>query len=174
VFGLNKAELRRKDRALTKAETEQILRTALVGRLGLSHDNQPYVVPLNFVYENGHIFFHSAETGMMIDYLRTNPSVCFEVDEYIATVPGPIPCKFSTAYRSVIVFGTGRVLTDLDEKTAALRLQVAKYAGRKHAEQLTTAEVDEYRSSLGSKTTVVDVSIERATGKAWQPQGASQ
>jgi nitroimidazol reductase NimA-like FMN-containing flavoprotein (pyridoxamine 5'-phosphate oxidase superfamily) len=166
MVGMVARELRRKERAATKEEVDQILRTANVGRLGLSKNNQPYVVPLNFFYdETGHIYVHSAESGMMIEFLISNPTVCFEVDEYIATIPDEFTCKFDAAYRSVIVFGTARILTDLEQRTNALKLIVAKYAGREHAEALDTVMVDKYRSSLGSETTVIDMTIERVTGK---------
>jgi nitroimidazol reductase NimA-like FMN-containing flavoprotein (pyridoxamine 5'-phosphate oxidase superfamily) len=65
----------------------------------------------------------------------------------------------------VIAFGTAQILTDLEEKTTGLRLIVAKYAGRENAEKLETKTVDGYRSPQGSKTIVVDVTIERITGK---------
>ncbi len=36
-------------------EMEEILRAAEVGRIALSDDSRPYIVPLNFLYENGKI-----------------------------------------------------------------------------------------------------------------------
>jgi len=171
---LTKHRLRRKDRAITKAEVDQILQTGMVGRLGLSRNNQPYIVPLNFAYQDGHVFFHSAETGMMIDFLRSNASVCFEVDEHIATVPAATACQYDTAYRSVIAFGTARIMTNLEERTAALRLIAAKYAGREHAEELTARTVEKFRSSRESGTVVVDLVVDRVTGKAFQPKEPSQ
>ena len=42
------SDLRKKDRAMPEAETLETLRSAMVGRLGLCRDDQPYIVPLNF------------------------------------------------------------------------------------------------------------------------------
>jgi hypothetical protein len=165
VKGYNTNTLRLADRKMTEAEVDKTLRTVKVGRLGLCRNGQPYVVPLNFAYENGHIYFHCADAGMKIEFLRDNPSVCFEVDEHFRTITAPMACNYDTAYRSVIAFGTAQILTDLEEKTTGLRLIVAKYAGRENAEKLETKTVDGYRSPQGSKTIVVDVTIERITGK---------
>jgi nitroimidazol reductase NimA-like FMN-containing flavoprotein (pyridoxamine 5'-phosphate oxidase superfamily) len=150
---------------MTDTEISQMLLTAQVGRLGLCKNDRPYVVPLNFAYENGHLYFHCADTGSKIEFLKGNCSVCFEIDEYVATIVEPIPCNCSAAYRSVIAFGTAEFLTDLQQKTAALRMIVAKYAGNQIAEKLGVRTLDKCRSSHGSRTIVVDVKIEWVTGK---------
>jgi nitroimidazol reductase NimA-like FMN-containing flavoprotein (pyridoxamine 5'-phosphate oxidase superfamily) len=153
---------------LPDAETLKLLGGALVGRLGLSRDDQPYIVPVNFAFKDGHVYVHCAETGMKIDFLRANSKVCFEVDGRIGTVAEPVICDYDTAYRSVIVLGRARLLMDLQEKTDAMRLIAVKYAFGKDAEaarKLSSATVDEYRSSLGSLTSVIDVTVERLTGK---------
>jgi nitroimidazol reductase NimA-like FMN-containing flavoprotein (pyridoxamine 5'-phosphate oxidase superfamily) len=151
-------------------EIDAMLRTAQVGRLGLCHDNQPYLVPLNFVYENGCIYAHCAETGMKLDYLRDNPRVCFEVDEHIRTATAPVPCDHETVYRSVIAFGRARILTTIEEKTAALKLIVSKYAGPEQAGNVTNRIVDSYKSPFGGKTTLLGITIDRMTGKHHEPQ----
>ena len=40
----------------------------------------PYVVPISFVYENGHIYSFSL-IGHKVWAMREHPQVCFEVDE---------------------------------------------------------------------------------------------
>lgn len=145
---------------------DEILNRAPVGHLGLSWGNQPYVVPLLFAFKDGNIYLHSSDSGMMMQFLRNNPSVCFEVEEFLNIVPGPVPCKYSNTYRSVIAFGTAQILTDPDEKTAGLRLIVAKYAGEEVAGTLTKDMVEEYRSMLLHRRTVVfKIRIDQITGK---------
>jgi len=162
--------LRRTDRAMTDPEIDVMLRTAQVGRLGLCQDDQPYVVPLNFAYEDARIYAHCAESGMKIDYLRDNPRVCFEVDEHIKTAAAAAPCDYETVYRSVIAFGRARILTALEEKTAALKLIVSKYAGREQAGNVTNRMVDNYKSPFGGKTALLEITIDRMTGKHYEPQ----
>ena len=158
-------KLRRSDRSMIKSEIDQLLRTAKIGHLGVCLNNQPYIVPLNFAYENNHIYFHCADSGQKIQFLRNNPSVCFEVAECNATTTGLTLCDSDTAYRSVVAFGTARIVTNLEEKTTALRSIVAKYMGDERARDLGSRTVDKYRSSQGSATTVVKITIEHMTGK---------
>jgi nitroimidazol reductase NimA-like FMN-containing flavoprotein (pyridoxamine 5'-phosphate oxidase superfamily) len=102
---------------------------------------------------------------MKIEILRANPCVCFEVDEHIATTTASATCDYDTAYRSVIAFGRARILTALKEKTTALKLIVAKYASHEHAHNLTAEMVDSYRSPYDGKTTLLEITIDRMTGK---------
>jgi len=160
----------RTDRAIDDPKVlEEILNRAPVGHLGLSWKDKPYVVPLLFAYKDRSFYLHSADSGMMMEYLRNNSSVCLEVEEFLSIVPGPLPCKYSNTYRSVIAFGTAHILTDPDEKTAALRLIVEKYAGEDVAQTLTKDMVEEYRSTLLHRgTAVFKIRIDQITGKRFE------
>jgi len=150
---------------------EEILNRTPVGHLGLSWKNQPYVVPLLFASKDGSIYLHCSDSGMMMQFLRNNPSVCFEVEEFLNIVPATLPCKYSNTYRSVIAFGNAQILTDPDEKTAGLHLIVAKYAGEEVARTLTKDMVEEYRSMLLHRRTMVfKIRIDQITGKRFENQ----
>jgi len=158
--------MRRKDREIADpTEIAKIMSDAQVGRIGLSMNEQPYVVPVNFAFDRERIYFHCADIGMKLDFLRTNPRVCFEVDENLGTVPGPAPWLFGTAYRSVIAFGIARILTDPDEKAMATKLITTKYAGEQMADMITPRLTEKYRSSLGSRLVVVEIKVDSITGK---------
>jgi nitroimidazol reductase NimA-like FMN-containing flavoprotein (pyridoxamine 5'-phosphate oxidase superfamily) len=160
--------MRLKEREITdRKEIEEILSKAPVGRIAVASDNQPYVVPVHFAYEKNKIFFHSADRGKKIEYLKVNPKVCFEVDEFHAIIANPNPCKFETKYRSVIAFGTARILADKEEKLQALRKILAKHGGRK--EFLTREMMEKHVSSVGSKVVVVEIQIEELYGKKFKP-----
>ena len=52
--------MRRKDKEIKdKKEIEQIIAQARVCHLALADQGQPYLVPLNFGYRGGTVFFHS-------------------------------------------------------------------------------------------------------------------
>jgi nitroimidazol reductase NimA-like FMN-containing flavoprotein (pyridoxamine 5'-phosphate oxidase superfamily) len=51
-----------------------------IGRLGCSLDNQPYIVPINLVYEDGWLYSFST-AGQKIEWMRANPKVCVQSDE---------------------------------------------------------------------------------------------
>ncbi len=64
---------------LTPHEIDMILRSEFVGRIGCHAYQRTYVVPIFYAYDGQYIYGHSGE-GMKIQMMRTNPSVCFEVD----------------------------------------------------------------------------------------------
>jgi nitroimidazol reductase NimA-like FMN-containing flavoprotein (pyridoxamine 5'-phosphate oxidase superfamily) len=65
---------------MTKKECLEFLTVADVGRLGCARDNKPYVVPIYFAYEPDHLYGFST-VGQKIEWMRSNPQVCVEVDE---------------------------------------------------------------------------------------------
>ena len=65
----------------TKECTALLQRTAL-GRLGCSHFDQPYIVPIFLSYDaEQHCFYGFSAIGQKIEWMRQNPKVCVEVDE---------------------------------------------------------------------------------------------
>ncbi len=116
--------MRRQVQELSTADCKKILEKGSSGVLAVMGDGgYPYAVPLSYVYANGKIIFHSASEGHKIDALKNNPKVSFCVigtDEVV-------PEKYTTKYKSVIAFGTARIIYDKDEKTAAARLLGEKY-----------------------------------------------
>ena len=86
---------------LTNDEMEEVLGGNLLGRIGCSNGKKIYVVPVNYVYDGQYIFAHSRE-GLKIDMMRSNPDVCFEVDEV----------QNFTNWRSVVLWGVYQELTD--------------------------------------------------------------
>jgi nitroimidazol reductase NimA-like FMN-containing flavoprotein (pyridoxamine 5'-phosphate oxidase superfamily) len=125
-------KLRRSDRAMSEQDTVALLQRALVGRIGtVDADGTPYVVPLNFVYEDQRrrIHLHLAQqVGHLASNLGFSPKVCFEVDEpgqLFAT--GDAGCNTDQAYESVVCFGRAVVVSDEREKERIARLFFRKY-----------------------------------------------
>jgi len=56
------------------------LSRATLGRLACAHDNQPYVVPIYFVYEEPYVYGFTT-LGQKVEWMRSNPLVCVELDE---------------------------------------------------------------------------------------------
>ena len=51
-----------------------------LGRLACARDDQPYVVPIHFAYD-GEGLYGLTTAGQKIDWMRSNPRVCLEIDE---------------------------------------------------------------------------------------------
>ena len=89
---------------LTDAECRNVLEHATVGRLGCARDNQPYVVPINFAFDGGYLYGFTT-VGQKIEWMRSNPLVCFEMDEVIS----------ENEWTSIIVFGRFEELSETPE-----------------------------------------------------------
>ena len=135
-------------------EKEELLARALAGRLGMCKDNQPYAVPMCFLYHDGRIFFHSARQGRKMDFMRANPTVCFQVDEH-SLVSSSKPCKFTMNYHSVVAVGRVRFLADSKEKLKILKLLVRKYDTGNLAELLSEKKTN--RVEVG-EITIAEIS----------------
>lgn len=77
----------------------------------------PYAVPVNYVYEDGELWFHGAKSGHKLDAIRRDPKVSFCVVKTDQLVPEML----TTYFRSVIAFGKVRILEDPEEVFAAIR-----------------------------------------------------
>ena len=51
------------------AAIEEVIARAPVCRLALSDNGEPYVVPMNFGYSDGVLYFHGAPNGRKIDII---------------------------------------------------------------------------------------------------------
>ena len=150
--------MRRKDREITDiAEIEKILENAFVCHLGLSNDDQPYVVPMNFAYKAGFLYLHCAAQGRRLDMIRRNNKVCFQVEITPGTIieNGDQPCDWGTKFRSVIGFGKAEILESKEDKLEGLRTFMSRFSGIKFT--FPEGEV--------MATTVIRITIEEMTGK---------
>ncbi len=135
---------------------EQIIRDSNVCRLAVSLNDRPYIVPLNFGYENETLFFHGLRRdGKCMEMIRGNKNVCFEIDTGLETVPAEEACKWSMKYRSVIGFGTASFVEDAASRKNALDVIMAQYAETPYT----------YPEKFVEVTTVVRVNITSMTGK---------
>ena len=87
---------------MTNQECHEFLKQINLGRLGCARGSQPYVVPIYFVSDDKNLYCFST-LGQKIEWMRTNPLVCVEVDEVVD--------QFQ--WRSVVVLGKYEELSDV-------------------------------------------------------------
>ena len=149
-------EIRRKDRVLDDDSVQRLLETGEYGFLAMcAPEGYGYGIPLNFVREDGHIYFHCAPQGHKLDAITENDRVSFCVVGRTRVQPG----EFTTGYESALVFGRARLVGD-EEKLHALRLIVRKYS----PEFVERAE--KYIAGSFGRTAVVRLDIEHLSGKS--------
>jgi nitroimidazol reductase NimA-like FMN-containing flavoprotein (pyridoxamine 5'-phosphate oxidase superfamily) len=112
-----------------EAWIKEFLRRAPIGHLAHSQDDQPFITPTNFWYDEAkhRIIFHSNIAGRMRDNLAHNPKVCLETSEYGRFLAANTALEFGIQYRSVMVFGTVQILEDEEESTRVLYSLLKKY-----------------------------------------------
>lgn len=93
---------------MSEIDCRRTLQRATVGRLACARENQPYVVPIHFAFD-GHYIYAFTTLGQKIEWMRTNPRVCLEVDERVS----------HNRWQSIIVFGRYEELPDLPQYQAA-------------------------------------------------------
>jgi nitroimidazol reductase NimA-like FMN-containing flavoprotein (pyridoxamine 5'-phosphate oxidase superfamily) len=136
--------MRRKDREITDtSEKLEIIKNCKHCRLGLSDDNIPYVIPLNYGYsygcngslpapDNGQLtlYFHSAKEGRKIDIIQKNNNACFEIDCDTKLVEGENACNYSYEFKSIIGFGKIEMVESAGEKITGLNCIMKHQAGK--------------------------------------------
>jgi nitroimidazol reductase NimA-like FMN-containing flavoprotein (pyridoxamine 5'-phosphate oxidase superfamily) len=139
------------------------LHSARIGHIAVTWEDQPMLNPSTFWFdeENHQIIFHSNIAGRIRSCIERNPKVCLEASELGKLLPSNIALEFSLQYRSVIVFGTARILDNPAEARRALDQLIVKYfpdmqPGREYRE-ITDKEL--------RSTSVYAIHIESWSGK---------
>lgn len=148
-----------------QAQIDAFLHQAKIGNLGLAAGLEPYIIPLNFCWWNGRIYFHGADSGRKVEMIGANNRVCFSVCEEYGTVADPVPAHIDTAYMSVILFGTIERVQEPEEMRDAMQAMLDKYVPDYFTDPLSLQHVVKYRSSMGSTTAVFRITPDSLTAK---------
>ena len=92
---------------MSETECRKALARLGFGRLACVRDEQPYVVPIYYVYDDDHLYSFTT-VGQKVEWMRSNPRVCLEIDERIS----------DDEWISVIVFGRYEELPKTPENEA--------------------------------------------------------
>ncbi len=156
--------MRRPEKEITdESVIGEILVRSAICRLGLVEDGEAYIVPVNYVHHDGHLYIHSASEGRKITIIKQNPRVSFEIEYSSETIKGEIPCKWGTRYRCVMGTGTVTITNDNEDKRSGFDLIMKKYEGGEMRL--------EYDETALQHAVLLKLKIESITGKqsgAWQ------
>lgn len=90
---------------ISATECAALLSSSRYGRLGLSYEGQPHVIPMSYAYSNGKVYLHSRGKGEKLEIVKNNPKVCFQVDRLD-----------QNRWSSVIAYGMVSISTDVEAK----------------------------------------------------------
>ena len=150
-------EMRRKRQQLTEAECIEILMKNTSGVFAVLGDNgYPYAVPLSYIYDSGSLYFHCAKSGHKLDAIKNCDKVSFCVIDQDLVVPE----KYTTYFRSVIIFGRASVVDQEDEIRSAIEKLAIKYHPDDNKDNRDSVIEKEYKTMC-----MVKIQIEHITGK---------
>lgn len=148
--------MRRKEKEIVEQEAlEAVIRCCQVCRLAMNDSGYPYVVPLNFGYRKGVLYFHGAMKGKKLRLLKQDNRAAFEMDTQLEVVENEAACSWSMNYQSIIGRGRISMVNSPQEKKEALAIIMAHYADGTF----------EFPDKNVSGTAVFKLTIEKITGK---------
>ena len=99
----------------------RILDEALICHVGFVEKGQPYVIPTNFARMDDTIVLHGAKASRLLKRIEAGHPICVEATIVDGLVLARAVFHHSMNYRSVVLFGKGRLLEEEQEKLAALK-----------------------------------------------------
>lgn len=145
-------------------QASEILAQGVVAHVGFVEDGMPYVIPLSYHYDKDapeSIYLHGSIRSRAMEALASGAPVCVTVTLTDGLVYSRKAMNHSMNYRSVVLFGHGREVTDEDEKFELFDSMVQRYfPGRMVGSDYNTPP----SADLGV-TALVEIAIEEWNGK---------
>lgn len=144
------------DRQMDHAKAEAAFAAGNHGILAVNGDGgYPYAVPVNYIYEDGKIYIHSAKYGYKIEAIEKDNRACFTAILNSQIVQN----KVTAAFQSVIATGKISIVED-DE----LRRHVLEQFIYKITPDFLEGGMKFVNGAFG-KTAILCIDVEEMTGK---------
>ena len=101
-------------------QVHAILDEAFICHIGFAVDGQPYVIPTGYGRTGDQLYIHGSAASRMLRTLGQGTPLCVTVTLVDGLVLARSAFHHSMNYRSVVVLGEARLVTDPEEKMAAL------------------------------------------------------
>jgi len=138
---------------------DAILDEALISHIGFVHDGRPAVIPTLHARLGDEVLIHGSAASRMLRALATGIDLCLTATLIDGLVLARSAFHHSVNYRSVVLFGQARLITEPDEKEQALEAFTERLvAGR-------WAEVRRPTRKELKATTVLTLPIEEGSAK---------
>lgn len=155
--------MRRTDREVTeRSAILSIMDSCDCLHLALMDGDYPYVIPMNFGYEDDGgkltIYFHGAKEGKKLELIAKDGHAAFSMSCAHELIPGKVPCASTFKYMSVC--GRGIVsMVEGDERMHALSVIMAHY-------DRETAHT--FEAKHANAVSIFKMDVETFTGKSRQ------
>lgn len=137
---------------------------ALLDSAALAHvayviNGQPFCTPTLFWREDTRLYWHGSSASRMLRNLSEGEQACLTVTHFDSIVLARSGFNHSADYRSVMAFGTARLVTDATEKDRALTMMVDRFFPKR------TAELRPKTEQETKATAVIVMNIDKASAK---------
>ena len=102
----------------------EVLDAGKICHVGFTQDEQPYVVPMACARMGDQLLIHGSIASRMVQNLSEGLSCCATMTHLDGMVFARSTFNSSMNYRSVMVFGVAKLITDLDEKRKCVQALV--------------------------------------------------
>jgi nitroimidazol reductase NimA-like FMN-containing flavoprotein (pyridoxamine 5'-phosphate oxidase superfamily) len=145
--------------AYDRATIDGILDEALICHLGFTIDGQPFVIPTIHARDGDVLYVHGSPGSRMLRNAKEGLDICVTATLLDGLVLARSVYNHSMNYRSVVVLGRAREVTDREEKLRAMRRVVDHVVpGRwEDARQPNDGEI--------KGTTILAMSLDEASAK---------
>ena len=115
-----------------RQDIDKVITACKTCYLGMSDNDFPYVLPMNFALDGDSVILHSAQSGRMWETIKKNQNVCINwtLGEDLAWQDEKVGCSYRVKSKSVMVEGKVEFINDFDEKTRCMQLLMAQYSDR--------------------------------------------
>ncbi len=107
--------------AYDRKTINDILDEAFICHVGFNISAQPYVIPTGFARVGEILYIHGSSASRMLRNLADGIDICVTVMLIDGLVLARSAFHHSMNYRSVVILGRAELVTDADEKYAALK-----------------------------------------------------
>ncbi len=142
-----------------RATVHALLDAAALCHVAYVVDGQPFCTPTLFWREASRLYWHGSSASRMLRNLATGEPACLTVTHFDSIVLARCGFNHSADYRSVMAFGTARLVQDPVEKERALTMMVDRLAPGRTA-QLRPSTTQETKA-----TSVIAMDIDKASAK---------
>ncbi len=136
-----------------------IIDAAIICHIAISTPDGPRVTPQYHVRDGDVVYFHGHAKNGMLNAIANGQEACLSFTCVDGLVLGKAAASHSFNYRSAVVYGHGRMVSDLEQKRRALRMIVERFLPNRW-EKVRQPDDGEIRSIV-----VVEIPINEASVK---------
>ena len=121
-----------------QADLYSVIDDNLVAHVGVVQDGSPLVIPMTYGRSGDTLFLHGSTGSRLMRILATEPDICVSITELRGLKVARSTFNSGMHYRSVVIFGKARLVSDEDKLEALNALSEGLLPGRNEEARPTT------------------------------------